>query len=89
MIAKNVNGVKTIYDLATFSQKHFYYEPRIDYEKLLDFCNDDVFLLSGANPMISFFKDFKNFYLESSPRSPSWLRKIKETSDKYNIPINC
>ena len=87
MIAKNVNGVKTIYDLATFSQKHFYYEPRIDYEKLLDFCNDDVFLLSGANPMISFFKDFKNFYLEASPRSPSWLRKIKETSDKYNIPI--
>ena len=34
MIAKNLNGVKTIYELATAAQTYFYYEPRMDYEKL-------------------------------------------------------
>jgi DNA-directed DNA polymerase III PolC len=87
MIAKNLNGVKTIYDLATASQTYFYYEPRIDYEKLLDYCNDDVIILSGSNPQVNFFKGNKNFYLEASPSSPAWLRKINEVSKKYNIPI--
>ena len=87
MIAKNLNGAKKIYELSTYSQNYYYYEPRIDYEKLLDFVGDDVILLSGANPQISFFKGVKNFYLEASPRSPSWLRKINQVSKEYNIPI--
>ena len=87
MIAKNLNGAKKIYELSTYSQNYYYYEPRIDYEKLLDFVGDDVILLSGANPQVSFFKDVKNFYLEASPRSPSWLRKINQVSKEYNIPI--
>ena len=87
MIAKNLNGAKKIYELSTYSQNYYYYEPRIDYEKLLDFVGDDVILLSGANPQVSFFKDVKNFYLEASPRSPSWLRKINQVSKDYNIPI--
>jgi DNA polymerase III alpha subunit len=87
MIAKNKSGVKTIYELATYSNNYFYYEPRLDYEKLLDFCNDDVILLSGSNPQMAFFKDYNNFYLEASPRDPSWLRKINDVSKKYNKPI--
>jgi len=87
IIAKNLNGIKKIYELSTYSQDFFYYEPRIDYEKLLEFVGDDVILLSGANPQITFFKSVKNFYLEASPRSPSWLRKINQVSQDYNIPI--
>tara|TARA_R100001443_G_scaffold487_6_gene2036 strand:+ start:13411 stop:16248 length:2838 start_codon:yes stop_codon:yes gene_type:complete len=87
MIAKNVNGIKNIYELSTYSQNFFYYEPRIDYEKLLDFCNDDIILLSGDNPQVSLLKNFDNFYLEASPRSMSWLNKIKSVSEKYKIPI--
>lgn len=87
MIAKNKEGVKNIYELSTYSNNFFYYEPRIDYVKLLDFCNMDVILLSGANPQISLFKGLKNFYLEASPRSPSWLRKINQVSKDTNLPI--
>ena len=87
MIAKNLKGIKNIYELSTYSQNFFYYEARIDYEKLLEYCDDNVILLSGDNPQVSFFKDYKNFYLEASPKSPAWLRRINDVSKKYNIPI--
>ena len=61
MIAKNLKGIQNIYELSTYSQNFFYYEARIDYEKLLDYCDDNVILLSGDHPQVSFFKGYKIF----------------------------
>ena len=44
--------IKNIYELSTYSQNFFYYEARIDYEKLLEYCDDNVILLSGDNEII-------------------------------------
>ena len=69
-IARNAKGLKQLYELVSLStsDKHFYYQPRIDYPALFDL-TDDVIIFSGSHPAWGSLPRFENVFVELSPVS--------------------
>jgi len=86
-IAKNQAGIKDLYTLNTHAFKNFYYTSRIDYTILNELDTTNLFVLSGSQPLIEEIQHIKNLWLEVSPGSVAWNRRVIDISEKYKIPI--
>lgn len=82
-LAQNNAGLQEIYELVCLSTmlEHSYYVPRIDYSTLFD-VSDNVFILSGSNPVWGSLPRRENLFIELSPSSQS---KAKDFADQLRF----
>lgn len=65
-LAKNNEGLKEIYKLTSLATAQMYYVPRIGYSQLWD-VSDNVYILSGAMPLIGDLPRVEHLFIEVSP----------------------
>lgn len=65
-LAKNNEGLKEIYKLTSLATSQMYYVPRISYGQLWDL-SENVYILSGAMPLIGELPRVENLLIELSP----------------------
>lgn len=70
-------GLKQLYDIVTIATGNFYYEPRIDYDFLLEQINSgQIYVVTGDMPILNQIQKFKSspmFFVGVSPGTPNWV----------------
>jgi DNA polymerase III alpha subunit len=90
VLPRNAKGLKEVYDISTLaeSDKRFYYVPRIDYSDLHDF-TDNVFVLTGVNPLHSEIPNRDNFLREANVSAPWYAQDgAVATGDNWFVDKN-
>lgn len=65
-LAKNNDGLKEIYKLTSIATAQMYYVPRIGYSQLWDI-SENVYILSGAMPLVGDLPRVEHLLIEVSP----------------------
>ena len=73
-VAKNLAGLREIYQLVDIAHQQFYWRPYITYDQLNE-TSENILLLSGIAPRINLIK--RSMFLELSPCTPFAMRNIK------------
>ena len=73
-LARSGDGLRELYRMMTWANcEGYYYWPRLDYN-MVNALSEEVYVLSGAGPIVELLKPKTNLYLELNPSNPAWNR---------------
>lgn len=82
LLAKNVKGLKQIYEILTKATDDFFYQPRTHIDTIIDVGElENVIVLSGVNPNLLAMRNIPNFYVEVSPSSNQRIINLAKEMD--------